>query len=356
MSTLVIKNRIVGIGHPTYFVADIAANHDGDLSRAKELIHMAAESGADAAKFQNFKAQTIVSDYGFKALNGQHSHQKKWGKSVYDVYADASIPDQWSAILKEECDKAGIHYSTSPYDFPSVDHASLYTEFYKIGSGDITWLDICRYIAQKNKPVFIATGASTMDEVAAAVDAVSPYAPSFVLMQCNTNYTGDLENFRYVNLNVLKTYAKRWPHLVLGLSDHTPGYSAVLGAVALGARVVEKHFTDDNARTGPDHAFSLTPKVWREMVDATRELEAALGDGIKRIEDNEQATVVLQRRALRATHDLPAGYVLQKEDLFPLRPSPLDAIAISEHDDIVGKTLHKALQAGEHITAEHLAS
>lgn len=354
MNTLKIEDRIVGSCHPTYFVADIAANHDGDLSRAKDLIHKAAEAGADAAKFQNFKAQTIVSDVGFRALKGLHAHQKTWDKSVYDVYAEASVPDQWSDALKKECDSAGIHYATSPYDFPSVDHASCFTAFYKIGSGDITWLDICRYIAQKNKPVFLATGASTMAEVERAVNVISEFSQNFVLMQCNTNYTGTLENYRYINLNVLKTYAKQWPHLVLGLSDHTPRYTAVLGAVALGARVIEKHFTDDNTRNGPDHAFSLTPPVWREMVDATRELESALGDGVKRVENNEQETLILQRRSLRATCDFPAGHVLRLEDLSPLRPAPRDALPLDQHGMLNGKRLQQELRKGEHVTPKHI--
>ncbi len=123
-------------------------------------------------------------------------------------------------------------------------------------------------------------------------------------MQCNTNYTGSKENFKYVNLNVLKTYAAMYPDLILGLSDHTPGHAAVLGAVALGARVVEKHFTDDNLREGPDHAFALDPIAWADMVENTRQLEMALGSADKSVAENEQETVVLQRRCLRAAVDI----------------------------------------------------
>src|SRR5262249_13384674 len=131
----------------------------------------------------------------------------------------------------------------------------------------------------------------------------------------NTNYTGSLENFAYVNLRVIQSYALHWPGLPLGLSDHTPGHATALGAVALGARVIEKHFTDDTTRKGPDHPFSMTPATWRDMVDRTRELERALGDGVKRVEANEADTVVVQRRCLRAASSLPAGKVLAASDL-----------------------------------------
>ncbi len=354
MSDLIIGKRTIGLRHPTYFVADIAANHDGDLERAKALIHLAAKAGANAAKFQNFKAPKIVSDHGFKSLGRQASHQQAWKKSVFEVYADAAIPDDWTKTLREECDRAGIDYSTSPYDFEAVDHAAPHVSFFKIGSGDLTWPGIHLHMAQKGKPVFLATGASGMGEVEAAVETLRASCPDLVLMQCNTNYTGSVENFRHVNLRVLEAFARRWPELVLGFSDHTPGHAAVLGAVALGARVIEKHFTDDTSREGPDHAFSLTPASWKDMVDRTRELEAALGDGIKRVEDNERETVVLQRRVLRATRRLEAGRLLQAEDIEPLRPAPPDGFAPSELQRLLGKRLALSIEVGAHFTTSHV--
>jgi N-acetylneuraminate synthase len=173
-------------------------------------------------------------------------------------------------------------------------------------------------------------------------------------MQCNTNYTGSAENFKHVNLNVLRDFATRYPNAVLGLSDHTVGHATVLGAVAMGARVVEKHFTDDNSRSGPDHGFAMNPKTWREMVDRTRELEQALGDGKKRIEANEQQSVQVQRRALRATRDLAVGDKLTAADLEALRPIPNDGIEPYRLNELVGKTLERALAKGAHITWEHV--
>ncbi|HET60291.1 MAG TPA: N-acetylneuraminate synthase, partial [Chloroflexi bacterium] len=148
-----INNKPIGGDHPTYFIADIAANHDGDLGRAKALIHLAAQAGADAAKFQNFRAPEIVSDYGFTHMNSQVSHQAGWKRTVVEVYADASVPFEWTPILKETCDEAGIDYFSSPYDFDAIDMLDPYVPAYKIGSGDITWLEVLERMASKNKPV-----------------------------------------------------------------------------------------------------------------------------------------------------------------------------------------------------------
>ena len=148
-----IGDQRIGRDYPTYFIADIAANHDGDLERAKALIHLAAEAGADAAKFQHFKAETIVSDRGFKSLVGQQSHQAKWEKSVFEVYKDASVSLDWTETLADTCDKAGIAFFTSPYAIDLVDHIDPYVPAYKIGSGDITWIEMVEYIASKQKPM-----------------------------------------------------------------------------------------------------------------------------------------------------------------------------------------------------------
>ena len=131
-------------------------------------------------------------------------------------------------------------------------------------------------------------------------------------MQCNTNYTADISNFNYINLNFLKNLKKKYPNLIIGLSDHTHGHSTVLGSIALGAKVIEKHFTLSNDLEGPDHKFSMTPKSWREMIDRSRELELSLGNGEKKIEDNEKETVVLQRRAIRAKKNLKKYFINKK--------------------------------------------
>lgn len=347
---ITIGSASIGPNSPTYFIADIAANHDGDLSRALSLITLAAEAGADAAKFQHFRAEHIVSDYGFRNLGEQLDHQASWSKSVFEVYQDASLPWEWTETLAAHCTELGIEFMSSPYDFDAVLHLDPYVNAYKIGSGDINWLEELEFIAALGKPVLIATGASTAEDVERAIAVLAAADVPIVLMQCNTNYTGSIENLGFVNLRVLESFAASYPNVVLGLSDHTPGHVTALGAVALGARVIEKHFTDDTSRVGPDHGFSLDPVSWRAMVDDTRRLESALGSGIKVIEANEQQTLIVQRRCVRVSRNLPAGTVLTRDDLLVLRPAPLAAVPAQSVTDLVGRTLSHDLVAGQHLT------
>lgn len=342
-----IGERLVGVNQPTYFIADIAANHDGDLERAKMLIHLAAKAEADAVKFQNFRASKIVSDYGFRNLGGQLSHQATWRKSVFEVYQDASIPFEWTPELKMTCDEAGIHYFSSPYDYEAIDMLEPYVPVYKAGSGLISWPEALIYMAKKGKPIIISTGASDMGEVVRVVRAVLEVNSEVVVMQCNTNYTASLENFDHIHLNVLKTYATVFPDVVLGLSDHTSGHATVLGAVALGARVIEKHFTDDTTREGPDHIFAMDPDTWADMVARTRELERALGSPDKRVADNEKETVIVQRRCLRAARDIKDGETLTRELIDVLRPATPGGIQPYRIEEVVGTKALVDIPAGE---------
>lgn len=344
-----IGSQRIGLSHPTYFIADIAANHDGDLERARMLIRLAKEKGADAAKFQNFRAPEIVSDYGFTHMNGQVSHQANWRKSVFQVYQEASIPFEWTPILKAECDRVGIHYFSSPYDFDAIDMLDAFVPAYKIGSGEIDWIEAIERMARKGKPMLIASGASSIGEVQRAVRAILAINPQLILMQCNTNYTASPANYDHIHLNVLKTYATMFPEVILGLSDHTHGTATVLGAVALGARVIERHFTDDNNREGPDHKFALNPVDWAEMVDQVRKLERALGSSDKFIAGNEQDTAIVQRRCLRAAREIQAGEILRREMIAVLRPATPGAIKPNEIDAVLGTRALSAIPKGKEL-------
>lgn len=346
---ILIESTKVGLDHPTYFIADISANHDGDLERAKALIHLAAKAGANAAKFQNFRAHQIVSKEGFESLGGQLSHQAQWKKSVFQVYQEASLPLDWTPVLKHACTEVGICFFSTPYDFETADHLDPYVSVYKIGSGDMDWLEFHDYLAKKGKPVLIAAGASELGEVVAAMKNLERSCSQVGLMQCNTNYTGSLENFRHINLRVLESFRLLFPEAVLGLSDHTPGHATVLGAVALGARLIEKHFTDDPKREGPDHPFSMSPKDWRNMVDRTRELEMSLGSTVKTVAANEVDTIVVQRRCVRAARLLPEGTRISRDDLEVLRPSTHDSVKPNDVVNIIGKTTRREIAKGSAI-------
>jgi len=352
MKLFKINKTNIGERSKVYFVADIAANHDGSLSRAKKLIRLSAKAGANAVKFQHFKADTIVSDYGFKKI-GKITHQKKWKKSVYQVYKDASIDNSWTKKLRLECKKYNIDFLTAPYDLDYVNSVYKYVEAYKIGSGDITWLDIIQKIAKKKKPVLIATGASTISDVKRAIKIIKKFNKKIILMQCNTNYTAEHENTNYLNLNVLKQYKKIFKNdVILGLSDHTYGHNSILGAVALGARVIEKHFTDNNNRKGPDHKFSMNPKTWKQMVEETRILENSLGSGYKKVEKNENQSVIVQRRSIRAKEKSFKGEVVKEQMLTYLRPCPPGALNPYEKKKIINKTLSRNIPKGDVITCE----
>ncbi|MBI3160581.1 MAG: N-acetylneuraminate synthase family protein [Chloroflexi bacterium] len=344
-----IQGQPIGPGHPTYFIADIAANHDGDLARAKDLIRLAKEAGADAAKFQNFRAEKIVSDYGFKAMGGQVSHQAKWKKSVFEVYKDASVPFDWTPVLKEECDKVGIHYFSSPYDDEAIEMLDPYVPAYKAGSDLMSWPHGLLKMAKFGKPVLLATGAADISDVTRAMRILGSATDQIVLMQCNTNYTASEGNYDHLHLNVLKTYAQMWPGVVLGLSDHTQSPAPVVGAVALGARVIERHFTDSNDREGPDHKFALNPDNWARMVEEVRILERALGSPDKRVAGNEIDTYMVQRRCLRAARDIRAGETLTAADIEPLRPATPGAIAPWEAERVVGMRARADMPYGKEI-------
>ncbi len=350
MLKIKINKKVISKNNRTYFIADIAANHDGSLERAKKLIKLCAQSGADAAKFQHFKAETIVSDKGFKKL-GKISHQKKWKKSIFEVYKEASLNPKWNSILKKTCKKYKIDFLTAPYDLSYVDEVNKFITAYKIGSGDLTWSESVKKIANKKKPVLLATGASTINEVKEAVKIILKRNKKLVLMQCNTNYTADKKNYKYINLNVLNQYKKIFKDKVIyGLSDHTFGSETVLGAISLGARVIEKHFTDDNLREGPDHKFSMNPKTWKSMVISARKLENSLGDGQKKIEENEKTTSIIQRRSLRASALILKGTRLRKEHLIALRPCPKDGILPNNLKKVLGKKARVNFKSHDHIT------
>lgn len=355
MSTFKVGSRNVGAEFPLFFIADIAANHDGSLDRAKRLIELAASSGASAVKFQHFRASQIVSRKGFNELNQKLSHQEKWQKSVYETYDDASLPWQWTSELARVAKDCGVEFFTAPYDLEAIDFVDEFIPAFKVGSGDITWTEAIDRMSSKGKPIFIATGASNVTDIARAISVIRQQQVPFCLMQCNTNYTGSESNRSRSNIRVLNFFSREYPDAVLGLSDHTLDNLSVLAAVSLGASAIEKHFTDDNNRVGPDHGFSLNPISWKRMVDEVSALKDVLGDGDKKIEDNELETVVIQRRALRYKNDLRKGHILTNNDLIPLRPCPREGLPPYLLPDLIGKQLLRDASTDQLVELEDLA-
>jgi sialic acid synthase SpsE len=343
-----IGNRDVGQGCPTLLIAEIGSNFDRDLERAYRLTDLAVESGADVVKFQTFLAEHLVNAKAF--LGVKEGYQAKWDRDVFEVYKDAEFPRAWHEKLARYCEKAGVVFMSSAYDFEGVDlTVELGVPALKIGSGDLTWPEMLTYQASKGLPLLMATGAATMAEVADAVRVVEEAGcDELLLLQCVTNYPA---GFDHANLKAMANMGRMFG-VPFGFSDHTPGSTVPLGTVALGGCVIEKHFTDDKTRPGPDHPFAMDPSDFKAMAQAVRNLEKALGDGVKRVTPEETETRVVMRRSLYAARDLPAGHRLTREDMVVLRPQA--GIIPSHLDQVIGCTLTKAVAQWEPITWDHL--
>jgi pseudaminic acid synthase len=313
-----IGNRLVGSNHPSYIIAEIGANFDGSIEKAKQLCYEAKKAGADCAKFQSFKSEKIVSEKGFSKMNLKGVHGT-WEKSVSEVFKEVEFPREWHLEIKQYCDKIGIDFSTSPYDFEAVDMCEkLKLPFIKIGSGEITWLDMIEYIAKKNIPIVLATGDATLSEIDEAIDVIQKSRnKDLILLQCITNYPSMIES---ANVNVLKTYQTAF-NVLTGYSDHSPGDIVVLGSIALGGCLVEKHFTLNKQDKGPDHPHSLDPKEFSEMVKNIRLMELALGSSKKEVVKEEEETVIVQRRGLYANEDIKKGDIINEKSIDVLRPA-----------------------------------
>lgn len=339
-----IGKRLVGNGHPSYIIAEIGANFDGSLEKAKELCLAAKEAGADCAKFQSFISEKIVSGLGFARMQLKGVHGT-WGRPVNEVFKDAEFPREWHAEVMEYCKKIGIDFSSSPYDFEAVDLCDqLNVPFIKIGSGEITWLEMIKYIAEKNRPVILATGDATLSEIDDAIRTIeSTGNKNLILLQCITNYPSMIES---ANINVLKTYQSAFD-ILTGYSDHSAGDVVILGSIALGGCVVEKHFTLNKADKGPDHPHSMDVSEMKSMIQHIRQLELAMGSTRKFVVEEEAETVIVQRRGLYAGKDIKKGTVITADDIVALRPAL--GILPKYKDQVIGKIANVDIPANEPI-------
>lgn len=342
-------SSLIGENHPVYIIADIGANFDGNLGKAKKLALAAKEAGADAAKFQTFKSEKIVSRKGFASMKLQGVHGT-WNKPVDEVFREVELPRQWHKDLRDYCSRIGISFSSSPYDFEAVDLLDqLDVDFIKIGSGDITWLEMLEYIAKKGRPMVLATGASTFAEVDEAVNVIQSNGNNkLCLLQCITNYPSRINS---ANLNVLKTYQSVF-NIITGYSDHSPGDVVVLGAVAMGAKVIEKHFTLDKNDKGPDHPHSMNPDEFKTMAAKIRLLEKALGSTRKEVVDEESETVIVQRRSIYARKRIAKRKKITDSDLIELRPAL--GLPPKYKSFLIGRIAKTDIGAGDLIKLEQL--
>lgn len=343
-----IGNKLIGLEQPAYLIAEIGANFDQSKEKAKALIKAAKDAGADCAKFQTFSTPKIVSEGGFSRMKLEGVHGS-WGRTVSEVFKDAEFPREWHQEISDYCVEIGIDFSTAPYDFEAVDLCEkLNVPFIKIGSGEITWLEMLDYVARKGKPMMLATGDATMSEIDEAVRTIEATGnKNLILMQCITNYPSKLDS---ANVNVLKTYQLAFD-ILTGYSDHSPGPVVALASVVLGGCVIEKHFTLDKEDKGPDHPHSMNPIEFKQMVDYVREIERAMGSTRKEVVEEERETVIVQRRCLYSKRDIPIGKIIEADDIDVLRPAL--GIPPKFKNVIIGKTSKENIEAGQPLFWEN---
>ncbi|MBI4333129.1 MAG: N-acetylneuraminate synthase [Chloroflexi bacterium] len=339
-----VAGRPVGEGQPCFIIAEAGVNHNGDVNLAMKLIDAAVEAGADAVKFQTFQAEEIVT-----ASAGKAPYQKQTTRedeAQLDMLKRLELRPGDFKRLSAYARKRGIVFLSTAFDAGSVDLlCALGVPAFKIPSGEITNLPLLKHIAASGKPVILSTGMSTLDEIGEAIQVLrSQGTKNIVLLHCVSCYPAKLED---ANLGVIETLRRTFG-LPAGLSDHTVGIYAPIAAAALGACVIEKHFTLDKTFPGPDHRASLDPGELKEMVKAVRGVERAVGDGIKRLSREEKENRKAVRRSIVARVDIPAGTAITREMLDIKRPGT--GLAPRYLDSVVGRRAKKKIESGEIIT------
>ncbi|MGA7678083.1 MAG: N-acetylneuraminate synthase [Dehalococcoidia bacterium] len=317
MIDIKIGNKRIGNSRPCFVIAEAGVNHNGDVNLAKKLIEAAKRAGADAVKFQTFRAENVAT-----ANAGKANYQKETagdGESQLEMLKNLELTGSDFQELFDYARKKAIVFLSSPFDKTSVDLLDeLGITAFKIPSGEITNLPLLKYIAQKKKPIILSTGMSTLSEVENALAIIrNEGVEDIVLLHCVSCYPADMKD---MNLRAMETLRSAFK-LPVGLSDHTLGIAIPIAAVALGARVIEKHFTLDKGLPGPDHGASLEPDDLKHMVKAIRDVEKALGDGIKRPAEDEKENKELARRSLVAKVYIAEGTMLTEEMLDIKRPA-----------------------------------
>ena len=299
-----------------YIIAEAGDNHNGDFNTALKLVDVAKRAGADCVKFQTFVTEEIISKYAEMA-----EYQKKnTGKeeSQFEMVKRLELSFDEFRKIKEYCDRVGIQFLSTPFDLKSVDFLNeLGVPFFKIPSGEITNYPYLIKIAHTGKPVVMSTGMCEPDEILAAINVLEKNGSGEItLLHCNTEYPTPLKD---VNLYAMRTMKKMFGKKV-GYSDHTKGIEVPVAAVALGACVIEKHFTLDKNMPGPDHKASLEPDELGRMVKNIRNIEIALGDGVKRVSESERKNIAIARKSIVARRNIQEGEILTEENLAVKRP------------------------------------
>ena len=335
-----MKNKVI-------IIAEAGVNHNGDYKLAKKLILEAAKAGADYVKFQTFKADKLVSKDAQKA-DYQKSNLKEGGDTQYEMLKKLEMSEEWHYKLIEYAKECDIKFLSTGFDEDSVDFLdSLKIDLFKIPSGEITNKPYLEHIAKKGKPVVISTGMSNLQEIKDAIDVFEKHQISkndITILHCNTEYPTPMQDVNLLAMNTIQKVLE----VNVGYSDHTLGIEVPIAAVALGAVIIEKHFTLDRNMVGPDHLASLVPEELKQMITSIRNIEKAIsGSGIKQPSDSEKKNLAVVRKSLHYKDDLIKGAIIEKQDLITLRPG--NGISPMNYEEIIGKTLSRNVLKNELI-------
>lgn len=334
-----INNKLIGPNYPTYFIAELSCNHHGNLDEALELVRLAKESGADAVKMQHYTGDgiTFKSDKEWFQLKNTSWDDKK---TLWELFDMAHTPWEWTQSIKDETEKLGMDFFSSPFDITAVDFLESFDiPCYKIASMEIIDIPIIKKVAEKHKPVIVSTGMATLSEIEECLTVLrNNGAGPIALLKCTSQYPALPKD---ANLKTIQNLAETF-NCVVGLSDHTEGTAVAITAVALGARIIEKHFIKDRSIGGPDSAFSLEPAEFKQMVDAVRIAEVAIGKvhygGVK-------GEVRIFRRSLFVVKDMKQGdEFIENVNVRSIRPG--DGLHSRYLSDIVGKKASRDIEAG----------
>lgn len=342
--TIRIDHKTISSTSPAFLIAEIGVNHNGRLDLAKALVEEAANCGVDCVKFQTFKADRVVTPNAPKAhyQNETTDHTE----SQLDMLSNLELSRDEHIKLKQHCSELGLIFLSTPYNFEDIDLLeTIGVSAYKVASGQIVEPVFLQKISATDKPILLSTGMANSIEINNAVHTIrSRESSNLILLQCTTNYPSRIEDS---NLRVLQTFQTEYD-LLTGYSDHTVGIESAVVAIALGAKVIEKHFTMNKSFPGPDHSSSMTPKELKQMVRAIRNAEAALGTADKAPTDIEQKNMVNMRRSLVASCDIKRGDFFTIENISFKRPS--NGLSPSLYDQVIGRNATKNIRQNELLT------
>ncbi len=345
-----IEDRIISNDSPTFIIAEVGANHNGDLKLAKKCIDAAALCGVDAVKFQTYTTEELLSHKEAIVTIGQNGEITQTLKELFD---SVTLKREFHKEIYDYAKSKGLICFSTPFSVEGVAFLEeLDNPIYKIASSDVNYVDMLEVIGATKKPVFLSTGKCTLSDMDMAIELLQKSGTNdLCLLHCVANYPSKIEN---MNLNVIKTLKQMYPECIIGFSDHSFGITASLGAVCFGAKIIEKHFTVDKNLEGPDHWFSMDPTDMKNLVNEIRNLEVAFGTQRKFLPQNEVLEKHWATRSLHINKDLKAEDIINKEDLDMLRPGY--GISPFDRDKVIGIKLAKDIKKGTVLEWAHLQS